>query len=688
MSKKDLLLEIGLEEVPARFILDAADQLSSKVKELLESHHIEFGAIHSFSTPRRLAVLVEDVNEKQNDLHEEVKGPAKKIAMDENGNWTKAAVGFTKGQGKTVDDIYFKDIKGVEYVFVKKHIEGRPTKEVLKNLNQVITGISFPINMRWKDYDLRYIRPIRWLVALFGAEVIDLEITGVKSGNVTYGHRFLGGKITIDKPEDYREKLKSDFVIADYEERRSKITEQIKQLEKEHQWSVPVDPALLEEVTNLVEYPTVLYGSFDEKYLQLPKDVLITTMKEHQRYFPVEDQKGNILNYFITVRNGNAHALDIVRRGNEKVIRARLQDAVFFYEEDQKLSIDENLDRLYKVVYHDEIGSYEEKINRIQSLTRYVLSQLPFSEEVKSDALRAAQICKFDLVTQMVNEFPELQGIMGEEYARIAGEKDTVAKAINEHYMPKHAEGELPESDAGAVVSIADKLDTIASFFAINMIPSGSQDPYGLRRQATGIVKILLSKNWKINFSDLLQQSIAGTESFRKRNAEEIFNDLLEFFKLRFKYILSEHEIRYDIIDAVLEAPVRDVNSLLEKALLLNRKKEEEHFKEDMEALSRVMNIAKKFAQTPEINPKLFENDTETKLYEEYKKLADALKNQPAADVYYERMVQLKEPINAYFDNTMVMVENEKVRNNRLSLLKALADIFERFAHFPTILVK
>ena len=492
MSKKDLLLEIGLEEVPARFILDAADQLSSKVKELLESHHIEFGAIHSFSTPRRLAVLVEDVNEKQNDLHEEVKGPAKKIAMDENGNWTKAAVGFTKGQGKTVDDIYFKDIKGVEYVFVKKHIEGRPTKEVLKNLNQVITGISFPINMRWKDYDLRYIRPIRWLVALFGAEVIDLEITGVKSGNVTYGHRFLGGKITIDKPEDYREKLKSDFVIADYEERRSKITEQIKQLEKEHQWSVPVDPALLEEVTNLVEYPTVLYGSFDEKYLQLPKDVLITTMKEHQRYFPVEDQKGNILNYFITVRNGNAHALDIVRRGNEKVIRARLQDAVFFYEEDQKLSIDENLDRLYKVVYHDEIGSYEEKINRIQSLTRYVLSQLPFSEEVKSDALRAAQICKFDLVTQMVNEFPELQGIMGEEYARIAGEKDTVAKAINEHYMPKHAEGELPESDAGAVVSIADKLDTIASFFAINMIPSGSQDPYGLRRQATGIVKILL----------------------------------------------------------------------------------------------------------------------------------------------------------------------------------------------------
>lgn len=688
MSKKDLLLEIGLEEVPARFILDAADQLSSKVKELLESHHIEFGAIHSFSTPRRLAVLVEDVNEKQNDLHEEVKGPAKKIAMDENGNWTKAAVGFTKGQGKTVDDIYFKDIKGVEYVFVKKHIEGRPTKEVLKNLNQVITGISFPINMRWKDYDLRYIRPIRWLVALFGAEVIDLEITGVKSGNVTYGHRFLGGKITIDKPEDYREKLKSDFVIADYEERRSKITEQIKQLEKEHQWSVPVDPALLEEVTNLVEYPTVLYGSFDEKYLQLPKDVLITTMKEHQRYFPVEDQKGNILNYFITVRNGNAHALDIVRRGNEKVIRARLQDAVFFYEEDQKLSIDENLDRLYKVVYHDEIGSYEEKINRIQSLTRYVLSQLPFSEEVKSDALRAAQICKFDLVTQMVNEFPELQGIMGEEYARIAGEKDTVAKAINEHYMPKHAEGELPESDAGAVVSIADKLDTIASFFAINMIPSGSQDPYGLRRQATGIVKILLSKNWKINFSDLLQQSIAGTESFRKRNAEEVFNDLLEFFKLRFKYILSEHEIRYDIIDAVLEAPVRDVNSLLEKALLLNRKKEEEHFKEDMEALSRVMNIAKKFAQTPEINPKLFENDTETKLYEEYKKLADALKNQPAADVYYERMVQLKEPINAYFDNTMVMVENEKVRNNRLSLLKALADIFERFAHFPTILVK
>ena len=320
---------------------------------------------------------------------------------------------------------------------------------------------------------------------------------------------------------------------------------------------IPVDSQLLEEVTNLVEYPTILSGTFSAEFLRLPKEVLITTMKEHQRYFPVTDREGRLLNYFVTFRNGNADHIENVRKGNEKVIRARLQDAVFFYDEDQKLSIDEALQKLQKVVYHDEIGSYKDKVNHIKSLSRYILEQLNISGEVYTDTLRAAEICKFDLVTLMVDEFPELEGLMGAEYALIHGENRNVAKAINEHYMPRHADAELPETTAGSIVSIADKLDTIASFFAIGLIPSGSQDPYSLRRQATGVVQILLKNGWNIDFTKLVEKSVHQTKEFAKRSLEEIFQDVMDFFKLRFKYLLSEKGIRYDIIDAVLESPIK-----------------------------------------------------------------------------------------------------------------------------------
>jgi glycyl-tRNA synthetase beta chain len=687
MNKSDLLLEIGLEEIPARFVLDAANQLADRVRELLTEQYIGFGKIHVYSTPRRLAVLVEEVNEKQDDLHEEVKGPAKKIALDENGNWTKAALGFTRGQGKTVDDIYFKEIDGTEYVHVAKHIQGQSTMDILINLKEVITGLSFPKNMRWANFDLRYIRPIRWIIALYSSQILPIEITNVKASNKTYGHRFLGQEIVIREPKEYKAALLAQHVMVDYEERKAMILEQIHQLENEKNWHVPIDPDLLDEVSNLVEYPTVLFGTFEKEYLQLPEEVLITTMKEHQRYFPVKDESGRLLNYFITVRNGDANHLDNVRRGNEKVIRARLQDAVFFYEEDQKLSINDAINKLEKVVYHDQIGTYKEKLQRIKSLSQYILQQLPVNKDIQEHTLRAAEICKFDLVTQMIGEFPELQGIMGEKYAVIHGENQLVAKAINEHYMPKNADGELPETEAGAVVGIADKLDTIASIFSIGLIPSGSQDPYSLRRQATGVVQILANKGWNIDFTALLKESIKQTVKFSKRNEHDVFADMFSFFQLRFKHLLAEKGIRYDIVDAVLEAPIRDVKSLIEKAAILDRKKEEAGFKENVEALSRVINITKKFEEAVEIDTGLFENETESQLYMAYQQMKSQL-YETDPEQYYQLLVRLKDPINQFFDQTMVMVDAEQIRNNRLSLLKSLSNLIVGFAQFSMIIVK
>lgn len=687
MSERPLLLEIGLEEMPARFINDAVQQLSDKITSLLTTEKIPFHGVHTYSTPRRLAIYIEKVLDKQEDVVEEIKGPAKKVALDEEGNWTKAAEGFTKSQGKTVDDIYFKEVNGSEYCFVKKMMQGNPTISILPKLAGVVESLTFPKNMRWSNLDIRYIRPIRWLLAKYGEETIDFAVANVNSGNFTFGHRFLGKKIEINDPSTYSSLLAQQYVIVDYHQRKEMIKNQLQTLEKEKGWVIPIDPELLDEVTNLVEYPTILYGSFDEKYLQLPDQVLITTMKEHQRYFPVTDQKGNLLPYFVTVRNGDQHNLDLVRRGNEKVLRARLQDAVFFYEEDQKLTIDEALTRLDNVVYHDEIGTYSDKISRVVQLTQYLLDQLSLSEEEKCNALRAARICKFDLVTQMVNEFPELQGFMGEKYALLFKEEPMVAVAINEHYMPRNAEDELPKTNIGALLSIADKLETITAFFSINIIPSGSQDPYGLRRQATGIVEILADKGWGINFSELLKESIRISQSFAKRSDQEIFDDLIAFFKLRLKHLLQEKNIRYDIIDAVLAAPIKDIKSLITKAELINKKKDESRFKEDIESLSRVIRIAKKLNEPHPIDPNLFENEYERKLYEQFLLGKKAIQN---ADVekYYALLVQFKPFITDYFDHTMIMVEDERIRNNRLSLMKQIADMILQFAHVHEIIVK
>ncbi|CAN2248321.1 glycyl-tRNA synthetase (beta subunit) [Bacillus subtilis] len=679
MSKQDLLLEIGLEEMPARFLNESMVQLGEKLTGWLTEKNINHGEVKLFNTPRRLAVFVKDVAEKQDDIKEEAKGPAKKIALDVDGNWTKAAIGFSKGQGANVEDLYIKEVKGTEYVFVQKFQAGQETKSLLSELSGLVTSLHFPKNMRWGNEDLRYIRPIKWIVALFGQDVIPFSITNVESGRTTQGHRFLGHEVSIESPSAYEEQLKEQHVIADPNVRKQMIQSQLEAMAAENNWSIPVDEDLLDEVNHLVEYPTALYGSFESEFLSIPEEVLVTTMKEHQRYFPVKDKNGDLLPHFITVRNGNSHAIENVARGNEKVLRARLSDASFFYKEDQKLNIDANVKKLENIVFHEELGSLADKVRRVTSIAEKLAVRLQADEDTLKHVKRAAEISKFDLVTHMIYEFPELQGIMGEKYARMLGEDEAVATAVNEHYMPRSAGGETPSTFIGAVVAMADKLDTIASFFSIGVIPTGSQDPYGLRRQASGIVAILLDRNWGISFEELL--------TFVQTDKE---NELLDFFTQRLKYVLNAEQIRHDVIDAVLESSELEPYSALHKAQVLEQKLGAPGFKETAEALGRVISISKKGVRG-DIQPDLFENEYEAKLFDAYQTAKQNLQESFSKKDYEAALASLsalKEPIDAYFDHTMVIADNETLKANRLAQMVNLADEIKSFANMNALIVK
>ncbi|PLR72664.1 glycine--tRNA ligase subunit beta [Bacillus sp. UMB0728] len=690
MAKRDLLLEIGLEEMPARFVTDSINQLASKVEKWLEEKKVPHGGISAFSTPRRLAVLVKDVSETQEDIHEEAKGPARKIAQNEAGEWSKAAIGFSRGQGMDVDDIYFKEINGIEYAHVNKFIKGAETASILPELKDIAESLTFPKNMRWADRDMRYVRPIKWIMALFGQDVIPFEIAGVPASNWTLGHRFLGEKVELTEPAEYEKSLLGQFVLVNAEERKSGIRSQIERLAEENNWVITVDEDLLEEVTNLVEYPTALFGKFEEEFLEIPEEVLITSMKEHQRYFPVKSAEGKLLPYFVTVRNGDHNHLEQVAKGNEKVLRARLADAAFFYQEDQKMDIESALQKLGSIVYHEEIGTLAEKVERVRKLANELAESLSLNPEEKKTVDRAAEISKFDLVSQMVYEFPELQGFMGEKYAAQKGEDAAVAKAINEHYMPRNAEDSAPESNEGAVLAVAEKLDTISSFFAIGMIPSGSQDPYALRRQAAGIVQILAVKGWKLELDEVIKKSLALVKEsgVGKKEEEQVYDELLSFFKLRIKHTLQERSIRYDIIDAVLSGKIGSMASLIKRAEVLNAHKGEDGFKESMEALSRVLNIASKAEHPAAVDQGLFENKEETELYSRLLEVSAKIGNGVEEEEYYMLLVSMRPEIGAYFENTMVMADNTALKENRLSMMAEIASLIQAFAKVNEIVVK
>ncbi|MDQ0174172.1 glycine--tRNA ligase subunit beta [Bacillus chungangensis] len=689
MNKQNLLVEIGLEEMPARVVEAAMEQLGEKAKKWMQEHQLEYGEVLLYSTPRRLAFIIKDVAEAQEDRVIEVKGPSKKVAKTEDGEWSKAALGFTRGQGATTDDIYYKEQYNVEYAFVKKEEKGQKTVRLLPSLQTIISGLTFPVNMHWGNQDLRYIRPIKWLVCLYGETIVPFSIAGVGTSNISHGHRFLGGKVALAEPLAYEKTLLSQYVLVRPEDRKQSIREQLHKLEMEQDWLIPIDEALLEEVNNLVEYPTALYGSFDHSFLQLPEEVLITSMKEHQRYFPVKNREGQLLPYFVTVRNGDHRHLEKVAKGNEKVLRARLADAAFFFAEDQKLDISTALKKLGQVVYHEKIGTIADKVERIRRITNMLTDLLGLSEQEKAAADRAAEICKFDLVTNMVNEFPELQGWMGEQYALQKGESPEVAKAIKEHYQPRHAKEEAPASNVSAVVAIADKIDTIVSCFAVGIIPTGSQDPYALRRQAAGIVQILIAHKWDVSLLHLLDKTVQIIEE-DKIGADsdiDLRQTFLAFLKLRIKNTLQDIGIRYDIIEAVLKSSVDLVPKLVERALVLNKAKDSNEFKSTIEALSRVMNIAKNVETSQPINPTLFDNEYEKELYKQFTALKGNL-HELDMKAAFQALGALKQAIEHYFDHTMVMSEDESLKMNRLAQMKELADLIKNYAAMNDIIVK
>lgn len=685
------LLEIGLEEIPAHVVTPSIQQLAQKVTKFLKENRLSYDSIEQFSTPRRLAIRINGLGDRQPDIEEDAKGPARKIAQDADGNWTKAAIGFTKGQGLTVDDITFKTIKGTEYVYVHKLIQGKTTQEILPGIKDVVESLNFPTMMKWANYDFKFVRPIRWLVSILDDEVLPFQILDIKAGRQSQGHRFLGKTVDLANPSEYEEKLQAEFVIVDAEKRKALIREQIQAIAQEENWEVTPNADLLEEVNNLVEWPTAFSGKFDPKYLAIPEEVLITSMRDHQRFFFVRNQDGKLLPNFISVRNGNKEHLENVIRGNEKVLTARLEDAAFFYDEDQKNSIDYYVDRLKKVSFHDKIGTMAEKMTRVGSIAQVIAKMLGLDAEAAEDLQRAAAIYKFDLVTGMVGEFPELQGVMGEKYALLKGEKPAVAQAIREHYMPNSAEGELPESTVGAVLALADKFDNIFSFFSAGMIPSGSNDPYALRRHAYGIVRILAQRDWSLDlnkFEEAVKQALADDQTSFGVDVDKNFAEVVEFFNDRIKQYLDHQSVSYDIEDAVLAGSQHNVTTIIAAAEVLTNSKAADSFKDEIEALTRVQRIATKNTTAGDlaVDSQLFNNETEGKLFDLITKI-EAMNDADMA-VFFKELTSLTPAITEYFDATMVMDKDAKIKANRLNMMSRLANLVLRVGDLTKVMVK
>lgn len=687
---KDYLFEIGTEEMPAHVVAKSVKQLADRTGKFLKDNGLSFKNIKTFSTPRRLTILVQELAEKQADIDEIKKGPSKKIALDKDGNWSKAAEGFVRGQNMSVDDIYFQKIKDVEYAYIHVKKEGKKATEILLGMDQIVKELSFPTKMRWGNYDLEFVRPIHWIVSLFGSEIIPVKILDIVAGRKTYGHRFLGESLVLATSDDYESALKSQFVIADANQRKNMILSQINSLCEKNNWQVKIDSGLLEEVTNLVEYPTIFSGSFNEKYLNIPKEVLITSMKDNQRYFEVYDHEGTLINHFIAIRNGNSDYLDNVIAGNEKVLVARLDDAQFFYDEDKKYPLSHFVEKLSSVSFHDKIGSMAEKMLRVKLIGEYIGKKINLSASELADFDRAADIYKFDLVTNMVGEFAELQGIMGTHYAELAGERKAVSQAIKESYLPSSADGDLPTTKIGSLLSIADKLDTIIAFFGAGMIPNSSNDPYALRRSAYGIVRILINQSWNISIEDALKDIIAllkGKTVAKLPNDEATQAEISDFIINRVKQLLQVKKYSYDVIDTVLASNQQNVANILSIADILQENHDDSKFKKVVESLTRIANILKKadFSEAEQINPDLFENNSEKALYDKINLLLDK-----SLDVktLYSEFVQLQPVIDEYFDSNMILDKNEAVKINRLSQLKLIDKLALEFGDLSKLVIK
>jgi len=690
---KNYLLEIGVEELPARFVSDAIIQIKNNAIELLKNERLDYSEIEVYSTPRRLTLIIRGLEDIQTSVEEKVKGPSKRIAFDQDGNPSKALSGFMRSQGIDTDSIVIEEINGDEYVFANVMKKGKSIEEIFStSMPDLIKNISFPKTMRWGGKNLRFARPIRWIVSLLDDKIIYFNLEGIEASNVTRGHRFLGkSNIVIDNVDNYVKLLKDNYVIVDQTERKELIKYGSERLVREKGGTIQQDEALLDEITNILEYPTPIIGRIKEEYLNLPKDVVTTPMKEHLRYFPVIDDKERLLPYFITVRNGDDKYTDIVVKGNEKVLGARLEDAKFFYKDDIKHPLDYYVEKLKDITFQEKLGSVYDKTKRVQKLAKKIGEYLEVGEETGKNIERASYLCKADLVTKMVSEFTELQGKMGMEYADCSGENEIVSLAIFEQYLPRFSGDQLPSTTSGAILSIADRLDSIAGLFAIGIQPTGSQDPFGLRRNALGIINIILDKKLNLSLGELIDFAlyIYVEENGLAFDYNKVKSEIMDFFIGRVKNMFLEMNIRYDIIDAVISTKTDDIFDMKIRANKLNEWLKKEGLQDILTAFNRVSTLAIK-ATSNDVKRDLL-TEEEIDLYDSYNNIEEkaiALIDKKEYDKALDLLTTLKEPIDNFFEKVMVMVEDENLKTNRLGLLKKIYDIMMRVCDLSQVMNK
>jgi glycyl-tRNA synthetase beta chain len=683
----ELLFEIGTEEIPAGFLSKAVGDMEDIINKSLTEKRIPFTGIKCMATPRRLVLCIAEIAPKQEDQTIEKMGPSKKAAFDENGNPTKAALGFARGQGMEIADLETIATEKGEYLGARKTIAGQPTSALLPEiLTNFLMAIPFRKSMRWADYDLRFARPIHWLLALYDGNVVPLKIEDIVSGNTSCGHRFMSPEpFAVSNFADYLNKSRQNYVIADPAERKKLILEEAQRAAAEVGGKIFYTEDLLDTISFIVEYPVIVRGSFDQNYLNIPKEVLTTTMISHQKYFPVINDEGKLLPYFIAVSNTKARDLAVVARGNERVLRARLADASFFFDEDRKVPLESRVESLKKVVFHTLLGTSHQKVLRFRKLAVKIAQKV--KPAVKKNVDRAALLAKADLESLMVGEFSELQGIMGREYALLAGENPVIASAIYEHYLPIVAGGDLPQTQEGAIVGIADKIDTIVGFFGVGLPPTGTADPYALRRQSLGVINIILDKRYPLTLDLLIDESIALFKGTLKKPADEIKKDVLEFFKGRLQNQLISQGFAYDTVDAVLAEGVNDVVLALEKIKALQTFRQNPEFEPISIAFKRVDNILKDF-HNGQVDVNLLSNDEEINLFSSFENIKTRVEKGIAENNFnfaLGELATLRPPVDAFFNGVMVMDKDENIRINRLSLLAEISALFHKIADFSKI---
>ncbi len=685
----DFLLEIGTEELPARFVTPAIAQFEELGESALRSNRIAFKRLATFATPRRLALYVWEIGKQQADLVEEVKGPSRKAAFDEQGHPTRAAEGFARSQGVPVTELVVQMTSGGEYVFAKKRLTGRETKQVLAELIPGLIGsLSFPKPMRWGDREIKFARPIRWFVCLLGQDVVDFEFGQLHPDRLTYGIRnFSRSPVVLARPADYFKKLSRVGVIVEQTQRRQLIWQQAQDAAAAVGGKVLPNESLLEEVANLVEYPTLICGSFDPRFLKLPPEVVITPMQDHQRYFPVWSEGGQLLPRFLAFANGPVNP-DLVRSGNEKVLRARLYDAEFFYQEDIKSPLADKVERLREIVFLEGLGTIYDKAQRIQLLTHYLGNALKLTAKQRQDAERAALLAKADLVTSMVYEFPELQGVMGAAYAAVDKEKNEVCQAIREHYQPRFAGDEPPAGNPGALLAIADKIDSLVGCFALKLEPTSSQDPYALRRQALGICHIVMAHRFNFSMQRLIEQAYQGFGQYRlQASLDDVAGHLEEFFRARLRNLFMDQGYSYDLVEAALGSSSDRIIAADKRLQALKAQRHTPEFEALMTAYTRAANLAR-HATISRIDQALFVEDGERSLYQTWSRIKKEITRLAQRDQIERALLvaaALLEPMGRFFEEVLVMVDDTAVRANRLALLKDISSTLRLFGDLDKI---